>query len=548
MGACFVAASLTMSGTASASTTWPSARYRENPVAFFEEILGVAPWAKQIEIIEAVRDHKRVAVASGHKVSKSHTAAGIGLWFFESFEDARVVMSSTTSRQVDQILWREVKMMHARSGVCVACKRANRERLARGEPPGPRPCEHSALLDGQPMQLARTGLRSEDFREIVGFTAREAEAVAGVSGKNLLYILDEASGIPDAIFEAIEGNRAGGARIVMFSNPTRTEGEFYAAFDAKKDFYRTIQISSEETPNVRLGREVIPGLATKEWVEEKKLEWGEDSPLYKIRVKGQFVLAEDGKVLSVHAITESEKRWRDEADDFAAIAAPPRLHIGIDPAGPGVGGDESAFALRRGYRMLGVIPFRALTEEAHLVHLLGMIKAHSSPRELPPIVKIDREGNVGARVYGMLRAHLDARASDVRSPFELVGVRSSERAVREPTIYDRVRDELWANLAQWIREGGAIVEDAKLAKELHAPEWIGQVSGRMKITPKEDLRKALGRSPDRADALGLAVWDVPSLSEPKHGAADEDDDDGAEGGAYALPEIDPYGGSNGGIY
>jgi phage terminase large subunit len=534
-GSACIAAALAL-GAGVTAHSWPSDRYRERPVEFFREVIGVEPWEKQVEIIEAVRDNPRVAVASGHKVSKSHTAGGIALWFYESYEDARVVMSSTTSRQVDQILWREVKMMHARSGRCVACKEEDKRRLERREPPGPRPCPHSELLDGNLGQLARTGLKSPDFREIVGFTAREAEAVAGVSGKNLLYILDEASGIPDVIFEAIEGNRAGGARVVMFSNPTRTEGEFFAAFDSKKDFYKTIQISSEETPNVRAGREIIPGLATAEWVEEKRREWGEDSPLYKIRVKGQFVLNEDGKIISVHAISEAEKRWFEPAEQ-----PPPRLHIGLDPAGATNTGDESVFALRRGFRLLGLIPFRALSEEAHLAHLLGIIKQHSGPRELPPIVKIDREGSIGAKVYGLLRLHADA-SNEVRPPYELVGVRASERAIREPTIYDRVRDELWANLAQWFREGGAIVEDVKLEKELHAPEWIGQVNGRQKVTAKEDLRKMLGRSPDRADATCLAVWDVPGLVHPREpGARPERDDPPPQATSpYDLPSIDPY--------
>jgi hypothetical protein len=540
------AASLVTIGHATPAQAWPSLKYREDPVAFFHDIIGVEPWSKQVEIIEAIRDNPRVAVKSGHKVSKSHTAAGVALWFFSSFEDARVVMSSTTSRQVDQILWREVKMMHARGGRCVACKAADDKRRALHEPLGPRPCAHSALLDGSPMQLARTGIRSPDFREIVGFTAREAEAVAGVSGKNLLYILDEASGIPDVIFEAIEGNRAGGARLVMFSNPTRTEGEFFAAFsDEKKAFYKTVTISSEHTPNVIEGREVIRGLATREWVEEKKLEWGEDSPLYKIRVKGEFVLNEDGKVMSVHAISEAEKRWLEPVEEADELA---RLQIGLDPAGAGQAGDESVFALRRGKRHLGLLPFRGQSEEALVVHLLGIIKMHGRPRELPPIVKVDREGSIGAKVYGLLRAYADV-AEGVRPPFVLVGVRSSERAVREPTVYDRVRDELWANLAQWMREGGAIVEDAKLAKELHAPAWVTIVTGRQKVTSKDDLRKMLGRSPDRADALALAVWDVPSLLHPSEpGAPPEPEDGGPEGNAYDLPgAIDPYAGG-GGVY
>ncbi len=506
--------------------SWPSARYHDDPVAFFREVLGVEPWDRQIEVIEAIRDNPRVAVASGHKVSKSHTAAGIALWFYSSFEDARVVLTSTTSRQVDQILWRELKMLHARSGRCALCKLEDRARAARHEPPGPRPCKHSACLDGEPRELARTGLKSPDFREIVGFTAKEAEAVAGVSGKNLLYIPDEASGIDDAVFEAIEGNRAGGARIVMFSNPTRTEGEFYEAFHSKAAFYKTIRISSEETPNVKAGRVVVPGLATREWVDEKRLEWGEDSALYKIRVKGEFVLNETGRIFSVHAITESEARWADAIGEG-------RLCIGVDPAGPGEGGDESAFAVRRGNKIIALVGVTGLSDEAHLVHVLGLIKQYGNQREsLPPLIACDREG-VGYDVWKVLRSHADGR----EPKFEVIGVRSSDRAAREPEIYDRVRDELWANLAAWVREGGALIPDTKLEKELHCPEWdTASLRGRMKVTPKTAMRKTLGRSPDRADAVALAVWglaaDAKGAPSPEPPRPDQ----------APAPRLDPYAG------
>src|SRR5579859_2959380 len=406
-----------------AAIVWPSDKYRDDPVAFGREVLGVEPWAKQIELLEAVRSCDRVAVAAGHKVSKSHTAAWIAAWYYCSFPDARVVLSSSTSRQVDQILWRELRMMLARSGRCVAC---------RSNPRAPRPCPHSALVDGDMHELARSGLKAVDFREITGFTAREAEAVAGVSGKNLLYIVDEASGVDDLIFEAIEGNRAGGARIVLFSNPTQTSGEFFEAFHAKSKFYKTLSISSEDSPNVIEGRDIIPGLATRAWVEEKKQEWGPESALFKIRVKGQFVLDETGRVLSVHDIAEAEKRW-------AETAAEGRLQIGIDPAGPATGGDETAMAPRRGQKVLSVLTWSGLDEAGILVNLLGVIKEHRVGGEVP-IVLLDREGPVGWKVYKYLRDYAESH----HGSFIVVGIRASDGARREPLNYGRTRDELWA--------------------------------------------------------------------------------------------------------
>lgn len=481
---------------------WPSARYREDPLSFFREVLGVVPWSRQIDVIEAVRDHKRVAVKSGHKVSKSHTAAGLALWFYCSFEDARVVMTSTTSRQVDQILWRELRMMHARASIPIG---------------------------GDIHELARSGLKSADFREVVGFTAKESEAVAGVSGKNLLYIPDEASGIPDLVFEAIEGNRAGGARIAMFSNPTRTEGEYFEAFHGKKDFYKLITISSEESPNVVEGREVIPGLATREWIEEKKREWGEESALYKVRIKGEFALREDSKILSIHDIAEAEARWPD-ADDNG------RLCVGLDPAGDSGTGDESVFAPRRALKVLALYAMRGLNEEGHLAHLLGILAKFRRSGELPLVV-VDREGGVGARVWGTLRGYANAHPH----AFELVGVRGSDAADGNSPVraHDRVRDKLWYSFWQWIREGGAIPEDTKLSRELHAPEWYKEARGRDKVTSKDDLKKMLGRSPDRADAVTLSTWELRSLRDdapqglPAPAAVDERGD---------YVPMDPYSG------
>jgi hypothetical protein len=515
---------------ASSLVKFPNTKYQLDPVAFFREVLGVEPWHRQVEIIEAIRDYPRVAIASGHKVSKSHTAAGVALHFYCSYPDARVVMSSTTARQVDQILWRELRIMRARSGRCVACKDA--------DPDGhliPKPCPHSAVIDGDIGELARTGLKSEDFREVVGFTARESEAVAGVSGRNLLYIIDEASGVPDVIFEAIGGNLAGGGRVVLFGNPTRNEGEFFDAFHGKSQLYKTLRVSSEESPNVVAGKTVIPGLATRDWITEKRIEWGEDSALYQVRVLGRHATHEDGKAFTLHAIAESEAR-------HAETPEAGRLFIGIDPAGESGLGDEAAFAARRGLKILALQTFRGLTEQQHIGRALGMISTHGLPRETPVIV-VDREGPIGTKVYSELRV----LASKAPPPFELVSVRASDRAVRKPQIYDRIKDELVANLAQWMRDGGALVEDAKLERELHAHEWTQAINGRLKITSKDVVRKTIGRSPDRMDAVALSCWEPLSLQTAE--LPPEVQSIAAREHAAELPPVaeetfDPYSGGN----
>jgi len=505
------------------SIQWPCVRYQKDPVAFCREILGVEPWGDethgQIAILNAVCSNKRVAVKSGHKVSKSNSAAALALWFYCSFPDARVIMSSVTDRQVNQILWREVRKTHQRARLGIPAGDAALQR---------NPNLKTYPIGGSIKALARSGLKSEDFREVVGFTAKEAEAMAGTSGANLLYILDEASGIEEDIFEAIEGNRAAGALIVLFSNPTRNEGEFFEAFNSKRKSeqnptgYHCITISSEDTPNCKENRVVIPGLAGRDWVEEKKVEWGVDSSLYAVRVKGEFATKEEGKILPLHQIMSAINR-------FSIDEVKGDLQIGLDPAGPGTAGDEGVFAVRRGNHIIALYPCRGLTEEMYVGKLLEVFATHRKPRE-PVTVCIDREGPIGSKVWSLLRDH-NEHATD---RFVLVAVRASDKAQRLGKIYDRMRDELWANLALWVRSGGALIDDSKLLKELHTPSWIQHISGRLKATDKKEMKKTLHRSPDRADATALAVW-CPVEYQVDDGVVIEKQVEG-------LPEIDPYSG------
>jgi hypothetical protein len=128
------------------------------------------------------------------------------------------------------------------------------------------------------------------------------------------------------------------------------------------------------------------------------------------------------------------------------------------------------------------------------------------------LVILDRDGSVGAKVWGVFQSYIFQHEARDDARFELLGVRSSERARRKPLEYDLVRDELWMVFAQWLRDGGAIPEDARLAKDLHAPKWEPDMRNRAKATAKKELRKLLGRSPDRGDACVLSTWE-PSTNE-----------------------------------
>ncbi len=183
--------------------------YRTEPAFFFIHVFGIVPWVNsmhpysdQLAILESLKHGDRIAVRSGHKVSKSNSLAGIAYWFFLTRPMARVPITSASYSQVRKINWYELKNMF------YAAERREIE------------------IGAQFYEDPQSGIKTQDGREIFGFSTKEAERAAGISGKNIFYLLDEASGIEEMIFEAIEGNRAGGAKMMMFSNPTKTSGSF----------------------------------------------------------------------------------------------------------------------------------------------------------------------------------------------------------------------------------------------------------------------------------------------------------------------------------
>lgn len=450
---------------------WPSEDYLHDIVGFARNVLGVEPWERQIDILQAVQENDRVCVASGHKVSKSQTCAIVALWYYTLYPDSRVLLTCTTARQVNEVVWREVRWLFNRS----------KSKLLPSDPALLRnPDLRTTAIDGTMSVLASSGLKSE-FRQILGFTCGESEGAAGLSGAHCMWIVDEASGVQDRVFEAIEGNRAGGAKILLVGNPTRNDGEFFRAFYTKRAFYHCIQLSSEESPNVVAGRTIIPGLCEREWIDTKKREWGENSPQYKVRAKGEFALCTSDKAISLPDVIEAEKRYgRDPTLGTRVVA--------LVPGGPGRG-TESVAVFRIGPDVYDIRSFCGKPDE-HVAHVCVYE---------PDVIVVDTECPNGKLAY----KHLKEWAS--QSGRKCIQVRPLQRATRDPLVYDRVRDEMWACLAEWMKEG-SIPPDGALSGELCLPEWYQAGTGALCLTSRDKMREELQRHPDRSEALAMCVW------------------------------------------
>lgn len=444
-----------------------------DPVAFFSEVLGIDPWDRQVELIRAIWHHHRVAIRAGHKVSKSNTLAGVALAWVSTKDGARVVLTSSTFRQVKQILWRELRILHSRA--------ANQ-------------------IGGKLHDDPETGLVFPDGRQVFGFSTQDPDAAAGISGANVLFLVDEGQGVPRQIYEVLEGNAAGGAHIAVAGNPSQTSGTYFDAFHSQADEWHRIRISSEESPNVRAGRIVIPGLATREWVEDRKRVWGEDSDLYRVRVRGDFPKQASNAVISIDAVTAAVAAWE-------VTEAEGPLELGVDPAYDGA--DETVIFPRRGRKLFEPEVVRKLDGVEVAGKVLEVVRKHYQGIYERVRVKIDVVG-IGASAADQLDHSEAARILGI----EVVPVKSQESPTRggragEPEYFN-LRSQLWFGMADWLKDGGALPQISRLERDLVTPTFDLDNKNRLKVESKKEIRKRLGRSPDYGDAACLAVYDAPS--------------------------------------
>lgn len=230
-----------------------------DPVWKAKNLFGFHPWSKQAEILQSVRKNKRTAVRSSHGIGKTATAACVVLDFMTE-GPCRVITTAPTWSQVEQLLWREIAQRHNN-------------------------------IQGGFGTLYKTMLEVDKNWVAMGLSTDTPERFQGHHHDRLLLVVDEASGVDEAIYEASMGYlTAEGARVLLIGNPTRTAGTFYRAFKPDSGWNR-IHVSAFDTPaftGEHVPPDVMRALVTKEWVADAKQQWGEDSSAYKIRVLGEF--------------------------------------------------------------------------------------------------------------------------------------------------------------------------------------------------------------------------------------------------------------------
>jgi phage terminase large subunit len=286
-------------------------------------LLGQEYWSKQVEIAESVRDHQRTTVRSCNGSGKTAAAGRLVIpWWLSAYPRSRVIFTGPTGRQLQNV-WIEF----------TRAARASRGLLAPSQP-----------VKTSPHYEYRIG---EDWFA-QGFSTNEAERFAGHHEERILFIVDEASGVGEPIFEAIEGSlNTPGAHLLLIGNPTQIGGTFHRSCTTDRALYNAIHIGRDDLPwatGEAVSERLAANLSSEEWCEQRRRTWGEASPLYQVRVLGEFPSSADDSVISLGDLERAQSVQL--VDGYEPDMGRP-VEVSCDVAR--FGSDETVIAVRHGW-------------------------------------------------------------------------------------------------------------------------------------------------------------------------------------------------------
>ena len=442
------------------------AKFSKDPLSF---VFWAFPWGEgelakfdgpdnwQIEILAAVRDGLltitqaiQVAVASGHGIGKSALVSWLILWGISTHEDTKGVVTANTETQLKTKTWAELAKWH---------------RL---------------FIAKDLFEYTATALFSVDKAhektwriDMVPWSERNTEAFAGLhnKGKRVLIIFDEASAIPDVIWEVSEGALTDEDTEILwfaFGNPTRNTGRFHDCFYKLRHRWLTKQVDSRTAKMTNKAQ-------LQQWVDD----YGEDSDFVKVRVRGLFPSSSINQLISTDLATAAQKvQLSKKQYEFAPAI------IGVDPAWSGE--DTLAIVLRQGLysKILMVMP-----KNDDDIRVAGIVANYQDDYKASAVF-IDL--GYGTGIYS-------AGKSMGRTNWRLVGF--AEKAIKDG--FANKRAEMWSDMKDWLKEGGRIEDDQTLFNDLISPEALINNRGQLQLESKEQMKKRGLPSPNIADALAL---------------------------------------------
>lgn len=449
-------------------------QYRKDPILFAREVLKFEPdpWQKEALLELAKKLKSRVSIKSGQGVGKTSVEAIALIWFLVCFPFPRIVATAPTKQQLHDVLWAEVDKWMNNSPLLME------------------------LLKWTKTYVYMIGYEKRWFA--VARTATKPENMQGFHADNMLFIIDEASGVAEPIMEAILGTLTGvNNKLLMCGNPTRTTGTFFDSFHKDKDLYSRSTVSSEDSPH-----------ASKENIDKLVRKYGYESNVVRVRVRGLFPLDEDDVYITMSIVGQSQLCEPEMPSN--------KISIGVDVAR--FGSDETVIA----ENVLSSAKIYKTYRGKNLMWTAGevldrAITLHTRFPDLQHVyVNIDDTG-LGGGVTDRLNEIREERGYSwlVVNP-----VNAAAKVPEEKRDDDKEEVEviaapadmtayMWKNMRDLMEEKKVQMDqDDELTGQLTSRKYSITSNGKIKLESKDDMKKRGLDSPDRADAMALALYPV----------------------------------------
>lgn len=417
-----------------------------------------------------------VSIMSGMGSGKDFFSSIIILVFLTIFKDALCTCTANSAKQLKNVLWAEISRIMALSKLVDPSKPHH-------------PKENPTILEHMyEWQSERINFRPKEgkshFAEAVTIsphasTDEQAKTLTGRHSKYMLMVIDEAAGVPEPVFENLEGTLTGTVNLIlMIFNPIRSKGYAVKSQQTEKEKWVSLRWDCEETrfPDENMTRTIR---ARNEMMAEK---YGKDSNPYRIKVKGLPPIDDNNSFIPWDWIQDAVNR-EIEPDSLDAKI------MGVDPA---AGGDNSVIVMRHGGKMDKVIRRFNMPDT---MQFTGKV-VQAIYDETPDVTVIDPIG-IGKGVYDRLKEQgHKVMSGDVR------------RTATKPERFEKMRDEIaWKVRDQFEKGLISIPDDQDLIDQIGALKAKPSDStGKLKLMSKTEMRREIGYSPDDWDALCLTYF------------------------------------------
>ena len=426
--------------------------YHDEPVIFAEQILNVQPDEQQADILNSFYTcgKKRSTVRSGRGAGKTWTA-GMLIWHFLCTRSmSQIYITAPAGGNIQGAIWPTLGKLHA-----------NMHPMYKNQ-----------------FDFQTTQVKHKEFPHVwfaLTRTARQEnpDSLAGTHAENMLYIIDEASGVSDDMFRVVDGSLTEFDNyLLMLSNPRRLSGFFYKSHLPLKKI--TEQFNQLHMSAIK-----------SRWVTQASIDhWAKlystDSNVYKIEVLGEFPDREDSAVIRLDWITQSLDRQSEALGE---------MRWGLDM---GAGNDKSVLIKRQGPKVFNDIRKYNYKDTMKVV---GKVAAEyrDTPDDMKPVgIYVDTIG-IGKGTGDRLR-ELD---------LPIIPAVASKKAVKKKYNYNS-KSEWWMEMGEWFRDQNpSIPNDDELIEELSTVMCVPSSDGRFKVEDKAKYKSRLKRSPDTGDALAM---------------------------------------------